>query len=159
MYCLFLFFSLVVVQDDFGAVGRYLVVVEFHQFFFGEEDDRFLKYLEFCLVYVYIGVGAVTFADCPFEEPFETAEVFLSGFFFEVLSGSEESNEFVEALFVEVLVFDLGVVGCKVVAECLPALEGCISPLACGALFLYELGEIFKDVSCLWLFWSFLRFF
>lgn len=41
--CLFVFFSVGIMQLDLGSVLRNLVGVEFEQFFFGEEDNRLVK--------------------------------------------------------------------------------------------------------------------
>lgn len=145
------------VERDFGAIGWDFVFVEFDEFFFCEEDDWFLDYLEFGLDLTDFFFGGVAFAKGPVEEPAEVEVVFLNGFLFHLLGDTEVADEGADAIVVEE--FE-GVGFCyvgEVLAEGVPALHGACGPLAFDTLFADELVEVVEDVFAFWgevVFWG-----
>ena len=145
LHGLLIFEAVHIGEFDLGPVGRNLIVVEFEQLVFGEEDDRLFEDLEFRAVLVYLLLLAVVLADGPVEEPFEVVELLLDGLLLKILLDAEEADELVDAFLVEVIVTDALVEGFEVVTESLPTLEGGVGPLVGYAFFPDELVEVVEE--------------
>ena len=143
---LLVFLSVVVVQLEFGAIGQYLVVVQLHQFVFGQEDDGLLDNLELGLNLTNLGVLGVAVTDGPPEEPFEVEVVFLDSVLAHLASGAQVADECVDALVVEVVELDSLALGFEMLAEGAPAFHSAGRPLAVDAFLTDEAVEVGQDV-------------
>ena len=93
----------------------------------------------------YCFFSAIAFTDCPIEEPFEVAELFLYCLFFKFAYLSQVHYESVEPVFVKVPEFYSASKRFQVVGECMPSLHCGVSPLVEYALFFNEFVQILED--------------
>lgn len=89
---------------DLRSIFRNLIIVEFEEFFFREEDDRLLENLELRAMFIDEVFPAVTFPDCPIQEPFEITILLLDRLLFQFFIDTEEADVFVDTGFIEILV-------------------------------------------------------
>ena len=118
---------------------------EFEQFFFGEEDYRFVKDFELRTVFVDCFLLTVPLADSPVQEPLEIIVMFLNSLFFHIAYFSQMHDETAESFFVEITELESLAERFQMNLEVMPVLEGGSSPLIKHALFFYELIKEFID--------------
>lgn len=143
---LLILFALVVVEFDFGAVGRDGVVVDFEEFVLCEEDDGLGYEFELGLDGADFGFAGYALADSPVEEPAEVEVVLLDGVLSHLGFDTEVADEGIDAIVIEVIELEVVALGGEVLAEGVPAFHGAGRPLVGDALFFGELVKVGEDV-------------